>query len=111
MENIKFYKLQKIIMFIPMVNLFSFFIWGINMICLRGKIKYTRQLVLAFFTFVSAYISWRVLSMAWTVATYYVSSGVIIDIITGVYYYLLGIVLTIVWLFSEKKLNDFTQGA
>ena len=43
MENIKFYKLQKIVMFIPIVNLLTFFIWGINMISfsLRKKIKYT----------------------------------------------------------------------
>jgi len=109
MENIKFYKLQKFVMFIPIVNLLTFFVWGINMISLRKKIKYTRQIVLAFFTFVSAYIGWRVLSMAWTVATYYISSGVINGIITGLYYYFLGIILTIIWLFSEKKLNDFLK--
>ena len=104
--EIKYYKLQKIMLFIPIINLFTFFIWGINMISYSKHIERIKQISLAFVTFVVAYISWRILSIGLTVSTYYIESSLMDTILTYSYYYLCGIVLTIIWMISEKKFID-----
>ena len=104
--EIKYYKLQKIMLFIPIINLFTFFIWGINMISYSKHIERMKQIALGFITFVVAYISWRILSIGLTVSTYYIESSLVDTILTYAYYYLCGIVLTIIWMISEKKFID-----
>lgn len=107
--DIKYYNIQKILWFIPILNLFTFFIWAINLFIYRKYISRVKEVMLAFLTFVAAYISWRLLSISLTVLTFYIENAIIDTVLTCVYYYLCGIVLTIVWMISEKKLINMVN--
>ena len=108
-KNIKFYKLQKILMFIPILNLFTFFIWGFNVINLKTKVKISTKIIIAGITFIVVYVVWRLLSISLMAAAYCIGNEEIIILLNLIYYYLLGIVLTIIWMISEKQFSKYIE--
>lgn len=108
-KNIKFYKLQKILIFIPILNLFTFFIWGFNVIKLKTQIKFSTKIIISSITFIFVYVAWRFLSSALMIATYCIGNEEITILLNFGYYYFLGIVFTVIWIISEKQFFKYIK--
>jgi len=105
MQNIKYFRLQKMLWFIPILNFLNFFIWVINMIYFRKKVNQVMQSLIIFLSFIAGFFCWRFLSIACTICTGYIDNPIVDNICIFVYYYLTGILITSVFIISEKKIS------
>ena len=104
MQNIKYYRLQKMLCFVPILNFLNFVIWVINMVYFRKKVNQIIQSSIIFLSFMAGFFLWRLLSIACTICTGYIDNPMVNNICMFAYYYLTGILMTLVFIISEKKI-------
>lgn len=82
----------------------NFFIWVINMFHLRKRVDMVVHTAVIFFSFVAGFLCWRLLSIGCAVRVENINSDMIDTILKCGYYYLTDVLLTTVYVVSEKQI-------
>ena len=109
MKHIKLIKFQKIILFIPFVNILAFFIWGYNMIILKKYIPFKKYMTIGFLSVLCMLLSNMLIEIVFNAMCNMISNEQVITILFYVQVYLFCLVLGIVGICSEKRMEAIIE--